>query len=156
MANPDRRPIDTTVQPAGVEGEGLDPYPTYRDGPASPHHPTATKPTDVALPRSRRSHWLPFFIALVVFGLIILVRLVWSGFELANTTDEALTPEPAGSQPTAIAPQNTSPEAEPGSPSHEDVQPDTGTGPGNVESTPGPIDVPGGATTTPTAPEPAQ
>ena len=48
MAVTQRRP--------GVEGDGMDTYPTYRDGPVRPHRATATKPTDVALPRSRRTY----------------------------------------------------------------------------------------------------
>ena len=54
MADPDRNPRPQT-QPPGVEGEGLDPYPTYRDGPTTPHRATSTKATDVNLPRSRRT-----------------------------------------------------------------------------------------------------
>jgi hypothetical protein len=149
MADPQRRPTDTTVQPAGVEGEGLDPYPTYRDGPVSPHHATGTKPTDVGLPPGRRSYWMPFFIALVVFGLIILARILWSGAELATSSDEALTPEPAASETTA-----TSPDAAP--PVSQDEQSATEGAPGAVNETPGAIDVPGGETTDPVRPEPAQ
>ena len=72
MAEPDRSARPQT-QPPGVEGEGLDPYPTYRDGPTTPHRATATKPTDVGLPRSRRTSAVPILIGLVVFALVMLV-----------------------------------------------------------------------------------
>ena len=148
MPDPQRRPTDTMVQPAGVEGEGLDPYPTYRDGPVSRHSATATKPTDVGLPPGRRSYWMPFFIALVVFALIILARMLWSGAELAATTDEALTPAASG---TTAGSANAPPADLDG-----DQQPSTEGAPGAVEETPGAIDVPGGDTTEPVQPEPAQ
>jgi hypothetical protein len=161
MADPNRRPGDDEgVPPAAAEG--MDPYPTYRDGPVPPHPVTASKPTDVRLPRSRRTYALPMLIGLIVFALVILVRLLWGGMQLAESTDEAMTPGDASS-PAATAPAEAggatgtanTPEAE--GTLDEDVQAETGgAGPGEVEAEPGPIDVPGGATTTPVAPAPQQ
>jgi hypothetical protein len=155
MANPRLR--EETEQPPGVQGEGLDPYPTYRDGPQTPHRATGTKPTDVSLPKSQRTYWLPMFLALIVFALVVLVRLIWGGAEVASTSDGSV--DAAGSGTPAIeapadAPASsavTNPETE-GS-FDEDIRPDTQTGPGDVGEAPGPVDVPGGATTTdPAAP----
>ena len=113
MAVTQRRPDDRTAQPPGVEGDGMDPYPTYRDGPVTPHRATATKPTDVALPRSRRTYAFPILIGLAVFALIIVIRIVWGGINMAASTDDALTPGEPASPPAATAPatQETPPPA---------------------------------------------
>ena len=163
MASSDHRPSEPTTRPAGVEGDGMDRYATYRDGPASPHQATATKPTDTALPRARRSYALPFLIGLAVFALVIIIRVVWGGVNVARTADEALTPgdtatpPPAAAAPTGAQGTGTGtelPEA-PGS-LDRDVQPQTESGPGEVEATPGAVDVPGGESTTPVEPAPTQ
>lgn len=160
MAVSNRRPGDDEgVPPAAAEG--MDPYPTYRDGPVPPHVATASRPTDVRLPRSRRTYALPILIGLIVFGLVILIRLLWGGVQLVESSDEATTPADA-STPAATAPAEGSTAATGGAPEAEgtldrDVQPDAGgAGPGEVGAEPGPVDVPGGATTTPAEPAPQQ
>jgi hypothetical protein len=113
----------------------MEPYPTYRDGPVTPHRATVTKPTDVGLPRSRRTYALPILIGLIAFALVILVRLVWGTFNAAEVTDEAFTPgDPAA--PAASAPAEDTGRGQ-AAPAETD----------QVEETPGPIDVPGGETT---------
>ena len=163
------RPTDKPVRPAGAEGDGMDTYPTYRDGPASPHTTTSTKPTDVGLPRSKRTFATPILIALAVFALVIIIRIVWGSMNVATTADEALSPgapaspaiegapAAAGAAPGTDAPAAASPEG-PG-PLNPDVDSQATTGPGEVEATPGGIDVPGGEQTTSPAgeaPAPAQ
>jgi hypothetical protein len=159
MASPERRPTDRTTQPAGVEGEGLDPYPTYRDGPVPPHRATGAKPTDVNLPKARRTYAWPIAIGLAVFALVILIRLLWGSFQAVESTPEAMSPgdpatpavtAPAAEEPPAAAADTAETEGT----LDEDVDIQTGTGPGEVEADPGPADVPGGATTTPVEPAP--
>jgi hypothetical protein len=160
MADPDRRTTDP-VQPPGVEGEGMDSYPTYRDGPVPPHVTTGTKPTDTNLPMRKRTTPWPILIGLILFALVIIIRIGWGAFNTARTTDDAMTPgDPAtptatapASQTNAVGTANT-PVPGPETPGSLDrnVQPQTGTGPGAVEATPGAIDVPGGNTTTPPTP----
>jgi hypothetical protein len=87
MARPDRPLTEDPVQPPGVEGDGMDPYPTYREGPTTPHHATASKPTDTDLPRSRRSYALPMLLGLVVFGLIVLAYALWGGVNAVRTAN---------------------------------------------------------------------
>jgi hypothetical protein len=159
MADPNRRlGDDEGVPPAAAEG--MDPYPTYRDGPVPPHVATASKPTDVRLPRSRRTYALPILIGLIVFGLVILIRLVWGGVQLIESSDEAMTGD--ASTPAATAPADAATAATGGAPEAEgtldrDVQPNAGSaGPAEVGAEPGPVDVPGGATTTPAEPAPQQ
>jgi len=55
----------TTSRPQG-EDERPSAYPTYRDGPVPPHEATATKPTDVGLPQSRRTYPWPAILAVAV------------------------------------------------------------------------------------------
>jgi hypothetical protein len=136
----------------------MDPYPTYRDGPVPPHVATASKPTDVRLPPSRRTYALPILIGLIIFGLVILIRLVWGGVQLIESSDEAMTPGDA-STPAVTAPVDAGSSAATGdAPEAEgtldrDVQADTGgAGPQEVGAEPGAVDVPGGATTTPAEP----
>jgi hypothetical protein len=145
MAAGERRQSGPTVQPPGVEGEGLDPYPTYRDGPTVPHRVTATKPTDVGLPRSRRTYALPILIGLVVFALVILLRLVWGGINVARSTDDALSPGDAANPPAAS-------EAAPAAADAPGVEAEAPPASGETEATPGAVDVPGGATTDQEAP----
>jgi hypothetical protein len=158
MATTARRPIDPPRQPDGVEGEGMDPYPTYRDGPTTPHRATTSKPTDVGLPIGRRTYALPILIGLAVFALVIIARVLWGGFQMAESTDEAMNPgdAPAVSAPAAPAASETGegslPESE-GS-LDEDVQLDTTTGPAAVGAEPGPVDVPGGGAGAGEAPAP--
>lgn len=159
------RPTDTPARPAGSEGDGMDRYPTYRDGPETPHRVTETKPTDVGLPRSRRTFATPILIGLAVFALVIVIRIVWGSMNVASTTDDALSPGAPASPPVAASPGNAggaapaaatqTPEA-PGT-LDRDVEAQTTTGPGETEATPGAVDVPGGAQTqSPGAPAPAQ
>jgi hypothetical protein len=159
MASPQRRPTDGTTQPAGVEGEGLDPCPTYRDGPVPPHRTTSAKPTDVNLPRARRTYAWPIAIGLALFALIILIRLLWGSFQAVESTPEAMSPgdpaTPAVTAPSAEEPLDAATGAsEAEGTLDEDVQLQTGAGPGEVGAEPGPADVPGGATTTPVEPAP--
>jgi hypothetical protein len=140
----------------------MDQYPTYRDAGTTPHQATTTKPTDVGLPRSRRTYALPIFIGLVVFALIIVIRIVWGSINMVATTEEAMTPGDAATPPAAMAPATAGPpEAATETPEAEgtldrDVEPQPAAGPGEVQSDPGAIDVPGGETTEPVAPAPAQ
>lgn len=152
MVNSEQRPGDGQAQAAGLEGEGQDAYPTYRDGPVSPHVTTTTKPTDVGLSNSKKTNSLPMLIGLLAFAAVILVAVIGALSNVAETTPEAMTSGDAAA-PT------------PGAASIDSAQPATldndremgaATGPGEVEAAPGPVDVPGGAnTTTPTNPAPA-
>jgi hypothetical protein len=141
MATAERRIPSPNAQPPGVEGEGLDPYPTYRDGPTTQHRVTVTKPTDVGLPRSRRTYALPILIGLIAFALVIIVRIIWGSFNAVEATDEAMTPGdaavPAASEPAADSAAEQSPPAETD----------------QVGDEPGPVDVPGGETSDPPEPE---
>ena len=101
MAQTRRSPADEPPQPPGTAAEGMDPYPTYRDGPIPAHTATTTKPTDVDLPRAKRTYAVPIFIGLVIFALIILARVFWSGINTARTTEEAVTPPPASTSAPA-------------------------------------------------------
>ena len=158
MATPERP--SQPARPAGVEGDGMDAYPTYHDAATPPHEATTSKPTDTGLPRSRRTYALPIFIGLVVFGLVILIRIIWGSMNMAETADDAMTPGDAASPPAATAPATAEPPAtdtpEAAGTLDRDVEPETTTGTGEVQPTPGGIDVPGGETTAPTAPAPAQ
>ena len=160
MAEPVRKPAPDR-QPPGVAGEGLDPYPTYRDGPVPPHHATATKATDVGLPRSRRTYALPILLALAVFALVIVGRLLWQATEtvdagaplaVENPATPATTSEPSETDKNAEAATDA---AEPQGSLDQDVEAATDTGPGEVTPEPGAIDVPGGDTTTPANEPPA-
>jgi hypothetical protein len=135
--------------------------PTYRDGPETPHRVTATKPTDVGLPRSRRTFALPLLIGLAVFALVIVIRIVWGSMNMADTADEALSPgQPASAPINAPAAGTVAPAA--GTPAPEapgtldrDVEAETTTGAGEVQATPGGVDVPGGTQTESPAGQPA-
>jgi len=166
MASSDQRPTEPSARPTGAEGDGMDRYPTYRDGPAMPHGGSGSagaKPTDVALPRSRRTYALPLLIGLGLFAAVIIIRIVWGGMNVASTSDEALspgdpaTPPPAASAPASATPQAAAPATEIGGAedtADQGAPAETQTSPGEIEATPGAVDVPGGATTTPV--EPAQ
>jgi hypothetical protein len=54
-----------------------DPFAPPRDRSTEPHRLTVPEPDDIGLPRAKRSYVLPLAIALAVFVLIILFRLVW-------------------------------------------------------------------------------
>lgn len=153
MATIDPAPTNSSQRPAGASGDGMDAYPTYRDGPTTPHRAGSGKPTDVGLPRSRRTYATPILIGLVVFAAVIIVRLVWGGFQLASTTDEAMTPGgPAASTTPATSPASSSTsDAASGQAGtlNRDAEPAQQAGPGQVGAEPNAADVPGGATTTP-------
>jgi len=157
MSDIDRSRTERPVQPAGAAGDGMDPYPTYHDRPAS--HGTAgatgAKPTDVGLPRSRRTYALPILIGLLVFAAVIIIRIVWGGMNMAATdisepgdpASPVAAPAAAGATPAAGI---DVPESDLGA--NRDAQAQPATGPGEIEATPGPADVPGGATTSPVEP----
>lgn len=147
------RPTETPTRPAGVEGDGMDPYPTYHDDPASRGQTTGRKPTDVNLPRSQRTYALPILIGLIVFALVIIVRIFWGSMNMAVMTEDAMTPGDPASPPVAGAPAASDAAGTPAPLGEE--QPQTTTGPGEVEPTPGAADVPGGEATTPTGQAPA-
>lgn len=141
---------------AGVEGDGLDTYPTYRDGPAgsgSAGPTSGLKPTDVGLPRSRRTTGLPIFLGLIAFGIAILAYLILGGSNMLRTTGQAMAPgQPAASTTSgASATQGAQTGVATGS-----TNAGQQAGPGAVTVTPGPTDVPGGATTSPAQTAPAQ
>ncbi len=157
MADPQRRPTDEGVPPAAAEG--MDPYPTYRDGPVSPHDATASKPTDVGLPRSRRTSASPMLIGLIAFALIVLAYLLWAAMQMTGSTDEAMTPGEAAT-PAATAPAEAeAPAAAGDAPEAQgrldrDVEADAAAGPGEVGPEPGAADVPGGDAAEPVEPAP--
>ena len=127
MSDPDRRDI-----PPGPAGEGQEDYPTYHDRPGD-------APAPVEERKRRGTPWVPIFIGVVIFAIVLIVRLVWSGAE---------TIESAGEAP------DTSPATELSEPAGEmsldrDVEIETETGPGTVGDEPGAIDVPGGDVTEP-------
>ena len=167
MTSSDHGPSEPKARSSGAGSDGMDRYPTYQDGRGSAHPGTGTKPTDSGLPRSRKTSALPFIIGLAIFALAVIGYLVAGGFNMGRTTDDALTPgDPATPPPAASAPAGAAaggpgtvtateqPEA-PGS-LDRDVQPQTQSSPGEVEATPGAVDVPGGQSTTPVEPTPAQ
>jgi len=41
------------------------------------HRLTVPEPEDIGLPRAKRNYALPIAIAIAVFALLILVRLIW-------------------------------------------------------------------------------
>ncbi len=147
-------------RPAGAEGDGLDAYPTYRDGATTPHSATNTRPTDSDLPRSRRTFGLPLLIGILAFAAVLIIAVIGGGMNMFATSDEA-EPESGAAAPVAGAPaaggttaQGEAPEA-PGT-LDRDVEVDTRTSPGEVEATPGAIDAPGGQVTEPVGEAPAQ
>jgi hypothetical protein len=131
----------------------MDPYPTYRDGPTTPHRVTATKPTDTDLPIAKRSYALPMLIGLAVFALVIIARIVWGGLNMTTSTDEAVTPGDATSPAAATAPATTGDAVVPENNGSfdTDVRTDMSTGPAAIGDEPGPVDVPGGEATAPGA-----
>lgn len=139
MARPQRARPDT--QPDGVDGEGLDPYPTYRDGPVSPHAATTTKPTDVGLPQSERTNQTPVLIGMIVFVLAVLGLIAWATLRTASTPEGLTPPETPSAAESAATPDSGVRDLAP--------QPDAQTGPGSIGAQPGPADVPGGEATTP-------
>jgi hypothetical protein len=139
----------------------MDRYPTYRDGPVTPHAASADKPTDTNLPRSRRTSGLPILIGVVLFGIVVALYLFTGLFNTARTTDDALTPgdaaAPAASTPATDAPATAGTDVPEGEGALDaDAQAQPATGPGEVEADPGGIDVPGGDITTPVQEAPAQ
>ena len=162
MAAIDPRPIDGTVQPAGSAGDGMDPYPTYRDGAVPPHVASGTKPTDSNLPLRRRTHAWPMLIGLALIAVVIIAYLLMGGINTVRTTDDAMSAGgPATTVPAADAPAGdaqTAPTNASGAGGvlerNEEAQ--TQTGPGEVEVTPSATDVPGGETTTPVQTAPSQ
>ena len=164
MAAIDPRPTDRPVQPTGAAGDGMDPYPTYRDGPVPPHVASGTKPTDSNLPMRRRTTPWPMLIALALAAIVVIAYLILGGINTVSTTDEAMSPGgPAATAPPADA---TTPAGDAqGAPTdssgaggvlerNEEAQ--TQTGPRGVEATPSATDVPGGQTTTPVQTAPQQ
>jgi hypothetical protein len=154
MAVAEHRMKDQTRQPDGIAGEGMDSYPTYRDGPTTPHRATGTKATDVELPVARRTYALPILIGLAVFALVIVARILWGAFNMAESMDEAMTP---GDAPAAVAPAEPADAAAGAAPQNEgaldqDVGADTATGPAAIGAAPGSVDVPGGAMQAPAQP----
>jgi hypothetical protein len=141
MATTERRPLEATPRPPGAEGDGMDPYPTYRDGPTTPHVATATKPTDVGLPPARRTHASAYLIGLIVFAVVVLGFVLWGAFRLADRSEDVLAPgdaaAPAASEPAPEATFN------------ENEQPQSATGPADIQATPGAVDVPGDGAGTP-------
>ena len=164
MAATPPRPTDRPVQPAGSAGDGMDPYPTYRDGPVPPHVASGAKPTDTNLPLRRRTTPWPMLIGVALIAAAVMAYLLLGGINTIRSTDDAMTPgDPAA--PVAGAPATEAPDGEgvtaPTDASNagvlernEEVQ--TQTGPGEVEATPGAIDVPGGEATTPVQTTPQQ
>ena len=160
MSTSDRQATPTSTRPAGVEGDGLDAYPTYRDAGTSPHVATANRPTDSNLPRSRRTFGLPLLLGILAFALLLIIAVIGGGMNMFATSDEAASGDGAaapvaGGNPGSSAPaMGETPEA-PGT-LDRDVEVDTQTSPGEVEATPGAIDAPGGEITEPVGEAPAQ
>lgn len=164
MATP-IRPTEAPLQanrPAGSDGDGLDAYPTYHDGPTTAGAAPQTRPTDTALSRSRRTYGWPLLIGLLIFALVIVIRIVWGGMNMAATSDAALTPADGATTPVSGAPvQQGTPTAadetaeSPGT-LDRDVEAQSQASPGEVEATPGSVDAPGGDVTQPVREAPAQ
>jgi hypothetical protein len=160
MAAIDPRPTDRPVQPTGAAGDGMDPYPTYRDGPVPPQVASGTKPTDSNLPMRRRTTPWPMLIGLALIAIVVIAYLLLGGINTLRTTDEAMSPgdpaAPAASAPagdTQTAPTDSSGT---GGVLERNEEAQTQTGPGGVEATPSATDVPGGQTTTPVQTAPSQ
>ena len=164
MATINPRPTDSTVQPAGSAGDGMDAYPTYRDGAVPPHLASGTKPTDSNLPLRRRTHAWPMLIGLALIAAVVIAYLLMGGLNTVRTTDDAMSPGgPAATLPAADATApagdaQTAPTDSSGAGGvlerNDGAQ--TQTGPGQVEVTPSATDVPGGETTTPVQTAPSQ
>ena len=88
---------------SGVEGDGMDPYPTYRDGGHAASGDRAEADRRRASPLAADLR-VPILIGLAVFALIIVIRIVWGGINMAASTDGALTPGEPVSPPAATAP----------------------------------------------------
>ena len=104
----DRPTEGSTSRPATPEtadADGMEAYPTYHDGPAD-RRPAGngTRPTDPDLPESKKTYSFPIMIGLAVFALVIIIRIVWGMVNVAETTDEAMTPGDAATPPAASAP----------------------------------------------------
>jgi hypothetical protein len=159
----DNRPTSsagTNARPAGVEGDGLDSYPTYHDARTTPHATTNTRPTDTDLPRSRRTYGLPLFLGLLAFAAVIVIYMVMGGINMVATSEEA-EPEDAAAAPVAGAPAAADTpafgeQAEAPGTLDRDVDAGGSTSPGQVEAAPGAIDSPGGEITEPVGQAPAQ
>jgi hypothetical protein len=139
--------------PEGVRGEGMDPYPTYRDGPAErgePRSGTGTKPTDVNLPRSRRTSGAPLFIGVIIFAVVIVIYLLMGGYNMLRTTKGAMTPGQPAAPTTAstTAPSSSAASGSSGAIGGGSSQAQS-TGPSATPVTPGAVDVPGGGATAP-------
>ncbi len=102
-------------------------------------------------------------LALALIAAAIIAYLLVGGINALRTTDDAMSPggpatevapAPAGATGDAQTAPTDSSAADTSLGSDEEVQ--TETGPGEVEATPGAIDVPGGEATTPVQTAPAQ
>ena len=124
MSQPENRTRDH------AQGEDQNPssYPTYRDGPVPPHMPTTTKPTDVGLPRERRTFGWPMLSAVTLALIVGVLLLIWGGAQLGTSEAPPLDPARSGS-------------VEDVTPTESDEM-DTPSGP-EVSPEPGAIDVPG-------------
>jgi hypothetical protein len=140
----------------------MDPYPTYRDGAVPPHVASGTKPTDTNLPLRRRTSAWPMLIGLALIAAAVIAYLLLGGINTVRTTDEAMTPggPAAPADPAATAPGDAqsapTDSSNAGAVLERNEEAQTQTGPGEVEVTPGAVDVPGGETTTPVQTAPAQ
>jgi hypothetical protein len=60
-----------------AEGDRPDPFAASRESAPRSHRIAVPDPNDIGLPRAGRSYVLPVIIALAVFALIIVVRVIW-------------------------------------------------------------------------------
>ena len=58
-------------------GDRPDSYAPARESTPMTHRLTVPEPEDIGLPRAKRNYALPIAIAIAVFALLILVRLIW-------------------------------------------------------------------------------
>jgi hypothetical protein len=58
-------------------GDRPDPYAPSRESTPATHRLTVPEPGHIGLPRAKRNYVLPIAIAIAVFALLILARLVW-------------------------------------------------------------------------------
>ena len=148
----DRNPRPSVLDPmSAADAEGHDSYPTYQDGPGSHRASKSQKPTDVKLAQSKRTYGLPMLIGLLVSAVVIIAGIVFGGINLASISDSALTPGTPAATNTSTAGATS------GAPLQGEnlkAQPGVGSGPGTVGASPGEIDVPGGATTSPAPSQP--
>lgn len=134
MADTSRRDPDA----GPVETEGQEAYPTYHDRPDSVGSIAGTRPTDAALPPSRRTFGSPMLLGVLAFVAVLVVIVAIATINLVRVPTDAAAPTE-----TSIGEPVTSVEGAQGSFDSDTggaaASPQTGSAP----ATPSAIDVPG-------------